>query len=305
MMVPLAAAGPRLAYTFTERREQMSDPANSDIAARLEEAAHLMHEQGADRFRVNAYLHAAALIRQRAEPLSTLFREQGVDGLEGLPGIGPTIARAVRELITRGRLPMLDRLRGEADPCTLLATVPGIGLRLAERLHDQLGINTLEDLEAAAEDGRLATVAGFGRKRLAGIHDSLAHRLGRVRPGVAPRATAPSVAELLDVDREYRDKAAAGQLRMIAPRRFNATNDAWLPVLHTIRGSRRYTALFSNSARAHRLGKSRDWVVIYSDDGAAEHQHTVITASRGLLRGQRIVAGRANECLEGTASTAA
>jgi len=54
--------------------------------------------------------------------------------------------------------------------------------------------------------GRLDTIAGFGRKRLAGIQDSLAQRLGRVRPdgGPSPR---PSVAELLDVDREYRDVA--------------------------------------------------------------------------------------------------
>jgi hypothetical protein len=56
--------------------------------------------------------------------------------------------------------------------------------------------------------------------------------------------------ELLDVDREYREKAAAGTLRLIAPRRFNPTGEAWLPVLHTRRGQRRYTALFSNTARS-------------------------------------------------------
>jgi hypothetical protein len=163
-------------------------------------------------------------------------------------------------------------------------------------LHDELGLESLADLEAAAHDGRLETIAGFGAKRLAGIRDSLAQRLGRVR--VPPKVeTPPRVAELLDVDREYREKAAAGQLQRIAPRRFNPTGESWLPVLHTRRGSRRYTALFSNTARAHRAGKTRDWVVLYSDNGVGESRHTVITAAFGPLRGCRVVAGREAECI--------
>jgi hypothetical protein len=270
---------------------------NRDIADRLEEAAWLLRDQGADPFRVNAYLRAAKTVRHWPGALDQLYRDRGLDGLEALPGVGPGIARAIRELITRGRLPMLDRLRGAADPLTVLASVPGIGRRLSARLHDELGIHTLEELEAAAHDGRLATIAGFGQKRLAGIRDSLAHRLGRVRPQSARQATGPSVAELLDVDREYREKAAAGELRLIAPRRFNPTADAWLPVLHTRRGPRRYTALYSNTARAHRAGKTRDWVVLYVDDAPGdEHQFTVVTAARSPLRGRRVVAGREDEC---------
>ena len=80
-------------------------------------------------------------------------------------------------------------------------SAPGIGRRFAERLHAELAISTLEDLEAAAYDGRLATVAGFGDKRLAGIRDTLAHRLGRARRHSGTAATAPPVTELLDVDR--------------------------------------------------------------------------------------------------------
>lgn len=282
----------------------MSDLMNRQIADRLEEAARLLRDQGADPFRVNAYLRAAASVRRWPEPLPQVFRDRGLEGLEDLPGIGPTIARAIRELITRGRLPMLDRLRGSSDAVALLRSVPGIGRRFAERLHDELGLDTLEDLEAAAHDGRLATIAGFGEKRLAGIRDSLAHRLGRLRPPPNATAIVPPAAELLDVDREYREKAAAGELRLIAPRRFNPTGEAWLPVLHTRRGARRYTALFSNTARAHRAGKTRDWVVLYCDDGGAEHQFTVITAGRGELRGRRVVAGRESESA-GSASTAA
>jgi hypothetical protein len=200
---------------------------------------------------------------------------------------------------------MLDRLRGASDPVAVFASVPGIGRRLAGRLHDELGLDTLEELETAAHDGRLATIAGFGAKRLAGIRDSLAHRLGRVRSPSLPTTPVPSVAELLDVDREYRESAAAGSLRLIAPRRFNPAGEAWLPVLHTVRGPRRYTALFSNTARAHRAGKTHDWVVLYIDEGSGEHQYTVITATRGALRGQRVVAGREDEMGSSTTRSAA
>jgi hypothetical protein len=157
-------------------------------------------------------------------------------------------------------------------------------------------LNTLQDLEAAAHDGRLASIAGFGEKRLAGIRDSLAHRLARLPQQSNRAGDVPPVAELLDVDREYRSRAAAGALRLIAPRRFNPTGEAWLPILHTSRGRRRYTALYSNTARAHAAGKTRDWVVLYSDDGMSTRQHTVITAARGPHRGCRIVAGREHEC---------
>jgi DNA polymerase/3'-5' exonuclease PolX len=74
---------------------------------------------------------------------------------------------------------MLERLRGESDPVEVLASVPGVGKRLAERLHTGLGIGTLEELEAAAHNGRLAEIEGFGEKRIADVMDSLASRLGR------------------------------------------------------------------------------------------------------------------------------
>ena len=268
---------------------------NEQIAGRLEEAARLLRDQGADPYRVTAYVRAAASVRSAREPVDQIFRERGLDGLRELPRIGETLARAIRELIVHGRLPLLDRLRGEANPVALLASVPGIGRVLAERLHDELGLETLADLETAAHDGRLDTIAGFGAKRLAGIRDSLAHRLGRVRM-LMTMETPPRVAELLDVDREYREKAAANELPRIVPRRFNPMHESWLPILHTRRATRRYTALFSNTARAHRAGKTRDWVVIYGDNGAGESRHTVITAAFGPLRGRRVVAGREDEC---------
>jgi len=277
---------------------------NEQVAGRLEEAARLLRDQGADRYRVEAYRRAALTVRRHPRPVDQIFQEGGLDGLKELRGVGDTIGRAIRELLVHGRLPMLDRLRGEADPEVLLASVTGIGPTLASRLHDELGLETLADLEAAAHDGRLETIAGFGEKRLAGIRDSLAHRLGRVRLP-SSSAAPPPVSEVLDVDREYREKASAGQLHLIAPRRFNPSRQAWLPILHTERGTRHYTALYSNTERAHRAGTTHDWVVLYHDDGSGERLHTVITATRGELAGRRVVVGRERECQEFYARQAA
>lgn len=271
---------------------------NEDIAGHLEEVARILSEQGANRFRVQAYVRAASALRGLDRPVSEIFAAKGIAGLEGLRGVGESIAHSIRDILRHGRLAMLDRLRGEHDPIALLSSVPGIGKVLAWKLHDDLEIETLDELELAAHDGRLAELAGLGEKRLAGIRDSLAHRLGHVRKsGVPPERTglAP-VAELLEVDREYRHGAAANNLKKIAPRRFNPAGEAWLPVLHTMHGPRHYTAMFSNTARAHTLHKTNDWVVLYSEGAQGEQQFTVITSEFGPLRGLRIVRGREPEC---------
>lgn len=271
---------------------------NREIAHRLKEVAELLHNQGSNPFRAQAYRYAGQTLEQLERPVDVILRAEGVDGLQKLPGIGESLSRAIRELILTGKLPMLERLRGEAEPANLLASVPGIGKKLAERLHDELEIDSLEDLETAAHEGRLTKMSGMGEKRISGIIASLAERLGRVRArSGADVQKIPTIEELLDVDREYRENAAAEQLHKFAPRRFNPTGDVWLPVLHTQRGERHYTALFSNTARAHKKGKTQDWVVLFYDDGDRESQCTVITAEWGPLEGRRIVSGRESECL--------
>jgi hypothetical protein len=102
---------------------------------------------------------------------------------------------------------------------------------------------------------------------------------------------------LLAVDRAYRERSAAGRLPTIAPRRFNPNAEAWLPVLHMDADGWHFTALYSNTAQAHRLGRTRDWVVVYFyDKSHVEGQHTIVTESRGALRGKRVVRGREEEC---------
>ena len=268
---------------------------NTELAARLQEIARLLDEQGANPFRVKAYQSAAETLKNLKRPVDGLIKTGGLEALERLPGIGKGLARSIQQFVLTGRMPTLERLRGESDPIATLASVAGIGARLAERLHSDLGITTLEELEAAAHDGRLAETGGFGKKRIAGVKESLGSRLGRSARPVSKHSKTPPVSEILDVDREYREKAAAGRLRKIAPKRFNPTGKTWLPVLHTRRGKRRYTALFSNTALAHELGKTHDWVVLYYDSGDGEKQCTVVTANQGPLAGSRIVRGRETE----------
>ena len=83
-------------------------------------------------------------------------------------------------------------------------------------------------------------------------------------------------------------KADLNQLPTIAPRRFNPTRAHWLPVLHTERDGRHFTAMFSNTARAHQLGHIDDWVVISADD-ADDMNWTVVTDPNGAV--QRVVRG--------------
>jgi len=271
------------------------------IALLLEEIAERLEAQDANPFRVRAYRGAADAVRGLAQPVVAVLERAGLEGLTELPGIGASLARSIEELAHTGTLALLERLRGETTGSDVFESVPGIGRELARRIHDQLGIESLAELEAAAYDGRLARVPGLGRNRVRGVRESLAGRFRR-RPSVpeAERrrrpADEPPVEELLAVDREYREKAERGVLPRIAPRRFNPHGAAWLPILHTTRGARHYTALFSNTARAHELGATHDWVVIYRDDPAGDGQWTVVTSRLGPLAGRRIVRGREAEC---------
>jgi len=273
---------------------------NHQIAACLEELADLLEAQGANVFRVQAYRIAAHNLRDLPRPVHEILDTEGVAGLIELPGIGHSLARSVEKLCLTSRLPLLQRLRGESGPEHLFMTLPGIGLEFASRIHEQLGVESLPDLEVAAHDGRLAKVPGMGRKRVQGIQEILRGRFHR--PLAAPPSPphpaigAPPVQEILGVDREYREKTAKGELRLIAPRRCNPTGEAWLPVLHTHRDDRHYTALYSNTERAHEAGRTHDWVVVYRDDRDGHGQWTVITSQFGPMRGKRIIRGREGEC---------
>lgn len=283
------------------------EPSNDDIAHVLERVGDLLGAQGANPYRVRAYRTAAQRVRGSVPPIAALALDEPPGALERLPDIGSSLGSAIREYAATGRLRLLERLEGQVSPEDLFASVPGIGEEFARRLHTQLGVDTLEELELAAHDGRLQRVPGFGARRaealreiVAGLLSRSARRrarlIGRRRAG-DPAAERPTVGVLLRMDAEYRRRAKAGELRTITPRRFNPEHRAWLPVLHTEIDGWMLTALFSNTARAHQLGKTHDWVIVYYERNGDEGQATIVTERRGPMAGHRVVRGREPECL--------
>ncbi|NNL66317.1 MAG: DNA-binding protein, partial [Myxococcales bacterium] len=152
---------------------------NDEIADVLERVADLLEAQDGEHFRVRAYRTGAETLRQLEGPVVDLLRAEGTKGLEKLPGIGKSIAALVDEYAHNLRLGLLDRLEGQSAPEDLFTTLPGVGEALAERIHRELGVETLEELEVAAHDGRLAGVPGLGPRRIRGIQDSLAATLAK------------------------------------------------------------------------------------------------------------------------------
>ncbi len=285
---------------------------NQDIAHLLEQVATLLERQNANPFRVRAYRNGAASVRAAQAPLADTIQQGGTKALEVLPGIGEGLAATIAEYVRTQRSRVLERLQGELAPTDLFIQVPGIGQELAGRIVEQLGIETLEALERAAHNGQLAKVEGFGPRRIAAVRASLGSMLSqstrqRSRRRVSapshastPQPAQPTVALLLDIDAEYQHRAAADDLNKIAPRRFNPNQEAWLPVMHSERDGWEFTVMFSNTARAHELNMTDDWVVIYyRPEGKgqdAESQNTVVTETRSLLTGKRVVRSREDEC---------
>ncbi len=279
---------------------------NAAIAGKLRQAADILAAQSADPFRVRAYRNAAQSLLALAEDIRLVAERGGRKAVEAVPGVGASIAASIIEMLATGRWRFLDHLKGSASPESLFRAVPGVGPELSRRLSEDLGIDTLEALEAAAYSGRLERAPGFGPRRAAMVRSALAEMLGRVRVPPASPHEEPPVALLLEVDREYRERAAAGDLLKIAPRRFNPTGEAWLPILHAVRDGWHFTAIYSNSARAHQLGRVFDWVIVYfHKDHRPEGQCTIVTERLGPRAGQRVVRGREMEGPEGTPAIAA
>ena len=273
---------------------------NHEVATKLREIARLLRTQQANPFRVNAYLHTADTLDNLGKNVAELMQAKGIEGLIALPGIGEGIARSIYEYVATRRMSRLENLRGAADPVELFRSIPTVGRVLAERIHDQLHVDSLEALENAVCDGQLSEVEGLGSKRREAIEAWLQKHLDEQRRQFRPAAEAsdlPPVKLILRVDDEYRQKTSAGKLPRITPKRFNPENQAWLPILHATHEHWHFTSLYSNSARAHRLGRTADWVVIYFyDDHHREGQNTVVSETQGKLRGRRVVRGREREC---------
>jgi len=275
---------------------------NHEVSEKLREIAALLEAQHANPFRSRAYLNAANTLDNLPGDVDELIQAEGIKGLTDLPAIGAGIARSIYEFNATGRMTRLENLQGESDPVGLFQSIPTVGRELAQRIHDTLHIDTLEALENATRNGQLNIVEGLGSKRKEAIEAWLLKHLGEHRQQLRKAQQSgsnPDIALVLKVDSEYRERAKAGKLPLITPKRFNPENKAWLPILHTTFDHWHFTALYSNSERAHTLNRVYDWVVIYFyDDHHQEGQHTVVTETHGPLYGKRVVRGREGECSE-------
>jgi DNA polymerase/3'-5' exonuclease PolX len=169
-------------------REQNAVPAATDaeIGYKLRQAAAIL-AQGADPFRVASYRKAAESVLDLEHDLGTLVDRGGRKALDAIPGIGVAIASAIAEMLATGRWSFLEHLKGSTEPEKLFCSIPGLGPALARRVCEKLQIHTLEALEAAAYDGELESVSGFGRSRATMVRAALAEMLARVRGREAER----------------------------------------------------------------------------------------------------------------------
>jgi len=162
-----------------------------------------------------------------------------------------------------------------------LSGLKGLGEKLAGLIQEFVEkgeVELLRDLEKEVPAGKLKAVEGKKSEH------------SFAKPIQLPIAT------ILEIDEEYRKRAAAGKLKMIAPRLLNPEKKAWLPLMAREYKGCKFTVMFSNTATAHKLAKTDDWVVVYYETGKGENQCTVVTESRGALKGKRVIRGREEEC---------
>jgi DNA polymerase (family 10) len=149
---------------FVETSETLT---NRELAATLFNVATLLRDQGENPYRVRAYLRGArALMRRASEPFAPALENSSHPLHHPRYVLGSRLQKRLRELVTTGDLALLDELcAGLPAHIGALMRIPGIGPRLAQRLHDTLGISTPEQFYAAAHAGRLADVWGIGPRR--------------------------------------------------------------------------------------------------------------------------------------------
>jgi DNA polymerase (family 10) len=145
---------------------------NRQIAAMLFNIATLLDMAHDNRYRIRAYRRAARRVLALREPATDIVaRGEALP----LPGVGERLRRKLAELIATGALTFYEELLAD-QPAHLqaLLRVEGLGPKLADRLHRDLGISSAGDVVAAARDGQIRTVYGFGERREAALAEAAA-----------------------------------------------------------------------------------------------------------------------------------
>jgi DNA polymerase (family 10) len=190
---------------------------NADVAAALAEIAELLELKGESSFRIRAYENASKTLDGLTEDVRTLA---ATDRLETVKGIGKGIAERIEELLSTGHIAYLEQLRGEfPQGVRTLMRVPGVGPSLARRVYTELGVASLEDLRAVAEDGRLAELPGLGEKSAQNVLRALG-RVSKRESRISIAKARPVVEELSNLMagcEDLQNLMPAGSLRRWAP----------------------------------------------------------------------------------------
>ena len=148
------------------------------IAGVLERIAILLELKAENPFKIRAYTHAARAIETFGGNVSNFQDEQAVGKI---PGIGKSIALKIKELAATGSLKYLEELSSEFPTGIMeLFSLPGLGAKKIKALYDQLGISSIEHLQKACEDGRVAELPGFGQTTQQKLCESIAKRAAHV-----------------------------------------------------------------------------------------------------------------------------
>ena len=190
-------------------------PSNDEIAELFENLGALLEMKGDSVFKIRAYRRAAETIHQLAFPLAQAVQDG--QKLTGIPGIGKAISDKIHELVATGKVQTYERTKSEVPEGALaLLAIPGIGPKTAMLIGTELGISTVEGVEQAASDGRLAALPRMGKRAA----DSILRHIQATRSmgGRTPIGDALPVAELVMAAlREYDPDIAlltpAGSLR--------------------------------------------------------------------------------------------
>ncbi|MGK2954689.1 MAG: DNA polymerase/3'-5' exonuclease PolX [Solirubrobacterales bacterium] len=176
---------------------------NPEIAAALEELAVLYQLDGADRYRVLAYVNSARTIRGEGGSVEEMAKNGTITSL---PGVGKTLEEKIIALVETGEIPAAAKLKEKLPPGLIeMNRIPGLGPKTVRRLHDELEISTLEDLKAAAEAQEIRALKGLGPKQeeniLAGIERLEAEPSGPQRKRLDE--ILPVAEELVQILREH------------------------------------------------------------------------------------------------------
>jgi len=183
------------------------------VAEILAEIGTLLELKGENPFKTRAYVNAARTIEGLSEPLSKIVAE---NRLGEIKGVGEALTQKITELVTTGRLQYYEDLKASIPPgLVAMLDIPGLGPKKIKALHDELGLETVVQLEQACKDGKIAGLKGFGAKTQTNILEGISRRRSYASRHLISEAL-PRAEPLLEALRSHPDVircSTAGSLR--------------------------------------------------------------------------------------------